>query len=56
MIPEDLHMEVPLRDSWETSYQVPKPYNVSLKDRKVIDETFNELHAQGKMSGVDPFL
>ena len=59
-IPESQYMEIPLKDNWREMFKPgqAKIYPVSHRDREVIDETFDNLHDQGRMEwtqGCAPF-
>lgn len=50
-IPKTEHMTVPLIEGWEKHMNSlsTKPYPLSSKDKKVVDDTFDKLHSYGKM-------
>jgi dUTPase len=49
-IPEDRWMTIPLVPGWESKLPKSKIYPLGPKDRAVVDEAFQPLHDQGKMS------
>ena len=49
-IPEDEHLQIPLMEGWEKHKIPSKIYDLSQKDRELVDKTFDELHEQGRMS------
>lgn len=49
-IPEDQWMTIPLVDGWESQLPKSKIYPLGPKDREVVDQAFQPLHDQGKMS------
>jgi hypothetical protein len=49
-MPQEECMPIPMRDNWEKHIdQSGKVYAAGPRDREVIDETHNRLHAQGRM-------
>ena len=51
-IPEHRWMRIPLAPGWENvlkSSAMAKVYHLSDKDKKIVDETFDRLHEQGRM-------
>jgi hypothetical protein len=57
-VPENERMEIPLVDGWQEKKIRCKIYPVGVRDRQVIDEVFDGLHAQNKMyfpRGATPF-
>lgn len=60
-VPEDQYMEIPLVDNWRDLYKAgqARVYPVGVRDKQVIDEAFNKVHAQGRMEWATtstPFL
>jgi hypothetical protein len=52
-VPEDQWMSIPMKEEWEKIVdQSGKVYSASARDRKLIDEVHDKLHAQGRMSYV----
>lgn len=51
-IPEDQWMTIPLIDGWESKLPRTKVYPVGPRGRQVIDETFDKLRQDGKLSPV----
>lgn len=49
-IPEDQWLQVPMKSGWEQRIPKPRVYRLSLKDREVIDKTFDPLYDQGKLT------
>ncbi|KAJ5338301.1 hypothetical protein N7452_005029 [Penicillium brevicompactum] len=49
-IPEDRWMRIPLVDDWERVMPKPRAYPLGAADRKLVDDTFDALHKEGKMS------
>jgi hypothetical protein len=51
-IPEEDWMQIPLIENWEKVYKpaANKVYPLGPKDRKVLDDTFDKLHEQGRMA------
>jgi hypothetical protein len=51
-IPEDEWMRIPLRSDWELQMptKAARVYPLGLDTGKLVDETFDELHKQGRMS------
>ena len=49
-IPEADWLEVPLKENWEQTKLPTKVYPLGPKDRALIDEEFDKLHAQGRMN------
>ncbi len=50
-VPETEWMRIPLRSDWETkSSKTARVYPLGADARKVIDDTFDKLHDQGRMS------
>ena len=47
-VPEDLWMQVKLKDNWETTGAKlnHRPYVVSVNERTIIDETLDKMHNQ----------
>ena len=58
-LPEENWMRIPLKSDWESKVTgKAKVYPLGAKDRALVDKTFDELHAAGKMSwtaGSTPF-
>ena len=48
-IPQDRWMEIPLVDGWEKLMPKPRVYPLGPADRKLVDDTFDKLHKEGKM-------
>lgn len=50
-VPAHEHMEIPLIDNWETHYKAgqARVYPLGHKEQKVVNETFNKLHEQGRL-------
>ena len=50
-LPEENWMRIPLKSDWESKVTgKAKVYPLGAKDRALVDKTFDELHAAGKMS------
>lgn len=50
-IPRSEWMTIPLISGWdEKAKGKPKVYPLGLEDQKVVSETFDDLHAKGRMS------
>lgn len=50
-MPKNEYMEIPLVDNWEHIYKPgqARVYASGLRDRQLIDETFDKLHEQGRL-------
>jgi hypothetical protein len=46
-------MRIPLIDGWQSHKILTKVYPLSERDRKVVDETFDKMHRQGRMKRLD---
>ena len=50
-VPESSWLRIPLRSDWESRVSgKARVYPLGLKDRKIVDDTFDELHAQDRLS------
>ncbi|KAH3989747.1 hypothetical protein HBH52_015990 [Parastagonospora nodorum] len=49
-VPEENHMRIPLIPGWENVKLNIRPYNLTPEERKLVDELFDKLHCEGKMS------
>lgn len=49
-IPESQWMQIPLKDGWQRRIPRARVYRLSQRDRKVVDDTFDPLVAQGKLA------
>ena len=51
-VPEKDWMEIPLVDNWRDMYKAgqARVYQLSSKDRAVVDVAFDKLHEQGRMA------
>ena len=50
-LPEDNWMRIPLKSDWEDCvFGKAKVYPLGARDRELVDQTFDELHEQGRMS------
>ena len=59
-LPQEEWMRIPLRSDWESRISgKAKVYPLGTRDKKLVDQTFDELHAQGRLSwtagGTTPF-
>lgn len=52
-MPDDLKLRVDLVEGWQDQLKTIRPYPLSAKDRKFLDEVHDALHIQGKMSFQD---
>jgi hypothetical protein len=48
-IPPDEWMKIPLVEGWQNQKVSARSYPLSKRDREVLDKTFGDLHAQGRM-------
>ncbi len=49
-LPEDQWMHIPLRSDWETRISgKAKVYPLGTEDKKLVDQTFDDLHAKGRL-------
>ena len=46
------YMKVPLSENWHQQRVASRPYPLGEKDRAFLDETFDNLHRQGRMDWV----
>lgn len=53
-LPEDNWMKIPLKEGWEEKIKgKARVYPLGTKDRAIVDDTFDELHRQGKLEWTD---